>query len=103
MIGNIFLTLALIAGAFTVLMYYLNYRGYQNTLGIARISFHFTAVMIMAASALLLHAILTHQYQYNMFMITAAAVCLRVYLSQHFMQGRKAVFCSGHYFLQLLD
>ena len=65
MIGNIFLTLALIAGAFTILMYYLNYKGYQNTLGIARISFHFTAVMIMAASALLLHAILTHQYQYK--------------------------------------
>lgn len=65
MIGNIFLTLALLAGVFSVLMYYLTYRGYQNTLGAARISFHVTAVMVLAASALLLHAILTHQYQYK--------------------------------------
>lgn len=65
MIGNIFLTLALLAGVFTILMYYLTYKGFQNTLGYARISYHITAVMVMAASALLLHAILTHQYQYK--------------------------------------
>lgn len=65
MVGNIFLTIALISSVFIVLMYFLTYRGYQNTLGYARISFHITAVMVMAASALLLHAILTHQYQYK--------------------------------------
>ncbi|MCX7798448.1 MAG: cytochrome c biogenesis protein CcsA [Melioribacter sp.] len=65
MIGNIFLVIALVAGIFTVLMYFLTYRGYQNTLNYARISFHTTAVMVMAASALLLHAILTHEYQYK--------------------------------------
>lgn len=65
MIGNIFLTVALLAAVFTVLMYYFTYKGYQNTLGIARISYHVTAVMVLAASALLLHAILTHQYQYK--------------------------------------
>ncbi len=65
MIGNIFLTLALIAGVFTIIMYYLTYRGYQNTLIYARVSYHITAVFVMAASALLLHAILTHQFHYK--------------------------------------
>lgn len=65
MIGNILLTLALLAGVFTVIMYYLTFRGYQNTLKLARIGYHTTAVLIIASSALLLHAILTHQYQYK--------------------------------------
>ncbi|MEW6702934.1 MAG: cytochrome c-type biogenesis CcmF C-terminal domain-containing protein, partial [Bacteroidota bacterium] len=65
MIGNILLTLGLFAGVFTIIMYYLTYRGYQNTLPIARIGFHTTAVMVIASSALLLHAVLTHQYQYK--------------------------------------
>jgi cytochrome c-type biogenesis protein CcmF len=46
-------------------MYFLTYRGYQNTLTLARIGYHATAILILAASALLLHAILTHQYQYK--------------------------------------
>jgi cytochrome c-type biogenesis protein CcmF len=65
MIGNILLSMALVAGVFSVLMYYLTLRGYQNTLTLARIGFHATTIMILAASALLLHAILTHQYQYK--------------------------------------
>lgn len=65
MIGNIALTLALLAGVFSVVMYYLTFRGYQNTLSLARIGYHTSAVMVLAASALLLHAILTHQYQYK--------------------------------------
>jgi cytochrome c-type biogenesis protein CcmF len=65
MIGNIFLTLALLAGAFSVIMYYMTYKGYQNTLRFARIGYHATAIMVLSASAMLLHAILTHQYQYK--------------------------------------
>ncbi len=65
MIGNILLTLGLLAGVFTVIMYYLTYRGYQNTLSLSRIGFHTTAIMVIASSALLLHAVLTHQYQYK--------------------------------------
>ncbi|PKL82344.1 MAG: cytochrome C biogenesis protein, partial [Ignavibacteriae bacterium HGW-Ignavibacteriae-3] len=65
MIGNILLTLALLAGVFTVVMYYLTYKGYENTLKLARTGFHATAVLIIASSALLLHAIITHQYQYK--------------------------------------
>lgn len=65
MIGNILLTLALAAGVFSVIMYFLTYKGYQNTLPLARIGYHSTAILVMAASALLLHAILTHQYEYK--------------------------------------
>ena len=65
MIGNILLTLALLAGVFTVIMYYLTFKGYQNTIKLARFGYHATAVLIIASAALLLHAILTHQYQYK--------------------------------------
>ncbi|MEW6195263.1 MAG: cytochrome c-type biogenesis CcmF C-terminal domain-containing protein [Bacteroidota bacterium] len=65
MIGNISLTLALFAGVFSVIMYFLTFKGYKNTLQLARIGYHTTAIFVLVASALLLHAILTHQYQYK--------------------------------------
>lgn len=65
MIGNILLSLALAAGVFSVIMYFLSYKGYDNALKMARLGYHVTAIMVMAASALLLHAILTHQYEYK--------------------------------------
>ena len=65
MIGNILLTLALMASVFTVFMYYRTYKGDVNTLKLARIGYHSIAVLVIAASAVLLHAILTHQYQYE--------------------------------------
>lgn len=65
MIGNILLTLALFAGVFSVIMYYFTFRGYKNTLSFARLGYHLTAIFVLAASAMLLHAILTHQYQYK--------------------------------------
>ena len=65
MIGNITLTLALAAGVFTVIMYFLTYKGYQNTLKTARFGFHATAVLVIVSAALLLQAVLTHQYQYK--------------------------------------
>lgn len=65
MFGNILLTLGLLFAVFTVVTYYLSYRGYQNTLNLARLSYHGMAVTVVAASAMLLHSILTHQYQYK--------------------------------------
>ncbi|MBN1301774.1 MAG: cytochrome c biogenesis protein CcsA [Melioribacteraceae bacterium] len=65
MIGNILLTLALMASVFTIIMYYLTNKGYTNTLKLARIGFHTTSISVIAASALLLNAILTHQYQFK--------------------------------------
>ncbi|MCB0750409.1 MAG: cytochrome c biogenesis protein CcsA, partial [Ignavibacteriae bacterium] len=65
MLGNIVITIGFIAGLFTIVMYYLTYKGYENTLIKARIGYHVTAVMSIFASVLLFHAVLTHQYQYN--------------------------------------
>jgi cytochrome c-type biogenesis protein CcmF len=65
MIGNILLTLALLASVFTIIMYYLTFKGYSNTLKLARIGFHTTSISVIAACAMLLNAILTHQYQYK--------------------------------------
>ncbi len=63
MIGNIFLTLALLAGVFTMTMYYFTYKEYNNTLKLARIGYHIMTVLVISASLLLLHAILTHNYE----------------------------------------
>mgnify|MGYP005846430533 CR=1 FL=1 len=65
MVGNILITLALIASVFSFIMYYLSNRGYDNTIKYARIGYHIMAVGVIVASALLLNAIITHQYQYK--------------------------------------
>jgi len=65
MIGNILLTIALISSVFAGVMYYLNYKGYENTLKFARAGYHITAISVILASVALLYAILTHQFQYE--------------------------------------
>jgi len=65
MLGNIAITVGFVAGLFTIYMYYLTYKGYENTLVKARIGYHVMALMSILASILLFHAVLTHQYQYN--------------------------------------
>lgn len=65
MLGNIAITIGFIAGLFTITMYYLTYKGYENTLIKARIGYHLMAVMSILASILLFYAVLTHQYQYH--------------------------------------
>ncbi|MGE5682378.1 MAG: heme lyase CcmF/NrfE family subunit [Bacillota bacterium] len=65
MIGSILLTLALLAGITSVVMYFFTYRGAANTLNIARISYHAMTILTIVAATILMHAILTHQYQYK--------------------------------------
>ena len=65
MIGNILITFALMASVFSIIMYYLTYKGNSNTLKFARIGYHASTIAIIAASAYLLQAILTHNYQFN--------------------------------------
>jgi len=65
MVGSIILTLALIASVVSVIMYFLTFRGQSNTLNIARISYHAMSVLVIVGATLFLHAILTHQFQYN--------------------------------------
>jgi cytochrome c-type biogenesis protein CcmF len=48
-----------------MVMYYLNYRGYTNTLNYGRLGYHLMAMLVIVASTLLWHAILTHSYEYK--------------------------------------
>jgi cytochrome c-type biogenesis protein CcmF len=65
MIGSIFLSAALVFSIIAMVMYYLSFRGYKNTLNFARYSYHGMAIFVIAASTYLWYAILTHQYQYK--------------------------------------
>ncbi|MGB5289374.1 MAG: cytochrome c biogenesis protein CcsA, partial [Ignavibacteriaceae bacterium] len=65
MIGSIILTLALAFSIISMIMYFLNFRGYKNTLNYGRIAYHGMAVLVIIASVFLWYVILTHQYQYN--------------------------------------
>ncbi len=65
MIGSIFLSIALVLSLMAMVMYYLSFRGYKNTLNFARYSYHGMAIFVIAASTYLWYAILTHQYQYK--------------------------------------
>jgi cytochrome c-type biogenesis protein CcmF len=65
MVGSIILTLALAFSIISMIMYFLNYRGYKNTINYGRIAYHGMAVLVISASVFLWYAILTHQYQYN--------------------------------------
>lgn len=65
MVGSIVLSAALIFSVISMVMYYLTFRGYKNTLNYARLSYHAMAIFVIVGSVLLWHAILTHQYQYK--------------------------------------
>jgi len=65
MIGSIVLVFALACSVMSMVMYYLNFRGYKNTLNYGRISYHAMAMLVIVASTLLWYALLTHQYEYK--------------------------------------
>lgn len=65
MVGTIFLVIALAFSILAMVMYYLSFKGYKNTLNYARISYHGMVIFVIAASTMLWYALLTHQYQYN--------------------------------------
>lgn len=65
MVGSIFLSVALVFSLIAMVMYYLSFKGYKNTLNIARYSYHGMAIFVIAASTFLWYILLTHQYQYH--------------------------------------
>jgi cytochrome c-type biogenesis protein CcmF len=65
MIGNIFLMLALLASIFTIFAYFYAYKGNEKANLLARIGFHVITLSVIGASIFLLHAILTHQFQFK--------------------------------------
>ena len=65
MIGNLLISAAIVTGIFTVIMYYYSFKGYTNTLILARRGFYLLTGFVTAASVFLLYLILTHQFQYS--------------------------------------
>ncbi|MCH7515909.1 MAG: cytochrome c biogenesis protein CcsA, partial [Bacteroidetes bacterium] len=65
MVGTILLVIALAFSIMALVMYYLSFKGYKNTLNYARISYHGMVMLIIAASTMLWYTLLTHQYQYK--------------------------------------
>ncbi len=65
MAGSIVLSIALAFSLISMLMYYLSYRGYKNTVNYGRIAYHAMAVLVIVAATILWYVILTHQYQYH--------------------------------------
>lgn len=102
MIGNIILTLALLTGVFSVIMYYLTYKGYQNTITLARIGYHATAILVLAASALLLYAILTHQYQYKYVYDYSGSGMATGMLMATFYAGQEGSFMMWTFFTAII-
>ncbi len=65
MIGSIILTIALASSIIAMIMYFLSYKGYSNTLNYGRLAYHLTTMLVIVAAALLEFLMLTHQYQYR--------------------------------------
>jgi hypothetical protein len=55
MIGDILILLTILAGLFTIAMYYYTFNGYSNTLSLARNGFQFMTMLVFLASAFLLY------------------------------------------------
>ncbi len=65
MIGSIVLSTALVLSILAMIMFFLSYRGYNNTLNYARLAYHGMAMMVIIAATLLWYAILTHSWEYK--------------------------------------
>ncbi|BDQ03308.1 cytochrome c-type biogenesis CcmF C-terminal domain-containing protein [Ignavibacterium sp.] len=65
MVGSVILSLALVFSIISMVLYYLTFKGYNNTLNFARVFYHAMAIFVIASSTFLWYAILTHQYQYK--------------------------------------
>ena len=65
MIGSVIISLALASSIIAMVMYFLNYRGYNNALNYARISYNVMALLVIIAATFLEYLIITHQYQYE--------------------------------------
>ncbi len=92
MIGNILITASLITGIFTVIMYYYTFRGYTNTLALARRGYYAMTFFAAAAAGFLLYLILSHQYQYSyVFEYSSSTLSFGLLLSS-FFAGQEGSF-----------
>ncbi len=102
MLGNLFIIAVIIAGIFTIILYYYTFKGYTNTLRLARLGFYMMTLFVTAASAFLLYLILTHQYQYSyVFDYSSGDLTFGLLLSS-FFAGQEGSFLLWLLFSSLL-
>ncbi|MCE1188287.1 MAG: cytochrome c biogenesis protein CcsA [Ignavibacteria bacterium] len=65
MIGSILLTLAFFFSIFSMISYFLGFRGKVSFINYGRLAYHGMSMLVILASTYLLFLILTHQYQYH--------------------------------------
>jgi cytochrome c-type biogenesis protein CcmF len=75
-----------------MVMYFLSYRGYKNTLNISRIAYHGMAMLVIVASVILWQALLTHQYQYKYVYSYSANSLSTGFLVASFWGGQEGSF-----------
>lgn len=92
MIGSIVLSLALASSLVAMVMYFLTYKGYQNTLNIGRVAYHTMAMLVIAASAILLYLILTHDYSYKYIYSYSSTDLPKGILAATFWAGQEGSF-----------
>jgi cytochrome c-type biogenesis protein CcmF len=92
MIGSIILSLALVFSLFSMTMYFLNYRGYKNTLEFGRISYHFMAMLVIMAAAFLWSILLSHNYGYKYVYDYSSSDLPLGYLIASFWGGQEGSF-----------
>jgi len=65
MIGSIILTFAFASSIVAAIMYYMNFRGYNNALYYGRLAYHIMAMLVLVAAAMLEYLLITHQYGFK--------------------------------------
>lgn len=92
MAGSILITIAFALSLFSMVMYYLTFRGAKNTLAHARLSYHAMTILVIISSAYLLYIILTHQYQYNYVYSYSSSTLPLGFLISTFWAGQEGSF-----------
>jgi cytochrome c-type biogenesis protein CcmF len=102
MIGDILILLVIFTGLFTIVMYYYTFKGYSNTLALARNGFQIMSMLVFLASAFLLYLILSHQYQYNyVFEYSSGDLSLGLLIST-FYAGQEGSFLLWLFFTVII-
>lgn len=102
MLGSIVLSLALASSLLAMVMYYLSFRGYQNTLIIGRIAYHLMTMFVILASAIFLYLILTHDFSYKYIYSYSSTDLPKGILAASFWAGQEGSFMLWLLFTSLV-
>lgn len=92
MIGSIVLSLALASSLVAMIMFFLSFRGYKNTLNIGRIAYHSMSILVIVASTILWYALLNHQYEFKYVYSYSANSLTTGFLFASFWGGQEGSF-----------